>query len=289
MARPVNDADGESGTVGPERSREWFIAAHDAPSAPHPDTAPEPGSMPVGAAEGRGRHAAPARSRRRGRGRAILRWTTEVVAVVLVAVLGITLIRVFVAQPFYVPSAAMEPALSLDDRVLAASIATNIGGVQRGQVVTFTDPGGWLPPRPPDEGVGARIRSGLEFIGVLPADAGSDMILRVIGIGGDRVACCDEQGQIELNGVPLIEPYLAPGVPTDQVEFDVIVPEGGLFVMGDNRAQSLDSRAHLGSNSGSVPVDNVVGRVVFVLWPLGELGPVGVPSTFNQVPPAPTP
>jgi signal peptidase I len=286
MARPVNELPDDTGTVGPERSPEWFGSSDDAADAPAnavPNTDPA-----------RGRHAAPGRGGRSrltgaSRWRKGVRWTIEVVAVVLIAVLAITALRVFIAQPFYIPGAAMEPTLAPGDRVLSASIATQISGVQRGDVIAFTDPGGWLPSAPASTGFGAALTSGLEFIGLLPDESGNDMILRVIGTGGDRIVCCDAQGRIELNGAALIEPYLAPGVRTDQVLFDVSVPPDSVFVMGDNRAASVDSRNHLDVNNGAVPVSDVVGRVVFVLWPFSSLGPVSQSSAFAQVPPVPQP
>lgn len=198
------------------------------------------------------------------------------------------LVRAFLVQAFYVPSASMEDTLLPSDRILASKITTRLSGVDRGEVVVFRDPGGWLPPPPPPPGgVRGAIRSGLEFVGLLPSDTGNDLVKRVIAVGGDQVRCCDRQGRIVLNGVPLDEPYLKPGDPTDQVRFDVTVPADGLFVMGDNRADSRDSRYHLDDNDGAVPVSSVVGRVVLVVWPFDRFATVPIPSTFDAIP-APT-
>jgi signal peptidase I len=123
-----------------------------------------------------------------------------------------------------------------------------------------------------------------QSVGVIPPD-GTDFVKRVIGVGGDRVACCDEAGRVTVNGVPLDEAsYLFPGdSPSDQ-SFDVIVPAGMLWLMGDHRSNSADSRAHLGDpGGGMVPESRVVGRVMNVLWPLNRISSVPVPDSFASV------
>jgi signal peptidase I len=182
-------------------------------------------------------------------------------------------------QAFYVPSASMEDTLLISDRIVASKITTSMGGVSRGEVVVFKDPGDWLPePPPPPDGVRGAIRTGLTFVGLLPSDTGQDLVKRVIAVEGDRIACCDADGRIVLNGVPLVEDYIKG--PTNQVQFDVVVPPGGVFVMGDNRGDSRDSRYHLEANDGAVPVDDVVGRVVVVLWPLNRISTVPIPDIY---------
>jgi signal peptidase I len=218
------------------------------------------------------------------RGRA---WA-ESALILAVALAAAVLIRVFLVQAFYVPSSSMENTLQRGDRIIASKITTNLGGVSRGEVIVFRDPGGWLPePPPPPGGLTGVIRNVLTFIGLLPADTGRDLVKRIIGIGGDRIVCCDDAGHIVLNGTPLIEPYIKPGNGTAQVLFDVTVPQGTVFVMGDNRANSQDSRYHLNQDSGGVPVANVVGRVVLIAWPIGRFGTVPIPDTFAAVPPPP--
>jgi signal peptidase I len=115
----------------------------------------------------------------------------------------------------------------------------------------------------------------------LPSDTGNDLVKRVIALGGDRVACCDSSGRIVLNGVPLDEEYIIG--PTDQVRFDVEVPVGNMFVLGDNRGDSRDSRYHLNESDGSVPVDSIVGRVFLVVWPFDRASFVPIPSIFGAV------
>ena len=210
-------------------------------------------------------------------------------AIILVFALAVAvLVRLFLVQAFYVPSSSMENTLQRGDRIIASKVTTSLTGVSRGEVVVFRDPGTWLPdPPPPPGGVAGALRTVLTFIGLLPADSGKDLVKRVIGIGGDRIVCCDEVGRIVLNGKPLIEPYIKPGDGTDQVIFDVVVPAGGVFVMGDNRANSRDSRYHLDENDGAVPESNIVGRVVLIAWPLGRFGTVPIPDMFAEIPPPP--
>ncbi|MGB3675592.1 MAG: signal peptidase I [Candidatus Nanopelagicales bacterium] len=203
-----------------------------------------------------------------------LRFVREVAIVLVCALLLSVVVRTFFVQAFYVPSASMENTLLINDRILASKISTRISGVNRGEVVVFKDPGGWLPPSTSTAGPVAKA---MEFIGLLPSSAGDDLVKRVIGVGGDSVMCCDTQGQIVLNGVGLVEPYIKPGAGTEQVQFDIVVPADSVFVMGDNRGSSADSRYHLEQNDGAVPVENVVGRVVLKVWPFSQFGTVPIP------------
>jgi signal peptidase I len=150
--------------------------------------------------------------------------------------------------------------------------------------VVFQDPGGWL------EGSESTpssnwLTGALSFIGVLPQDNG-DLIKRVIGVGGDHVVCCNSQGQLTVNGVALNETYLypqnSPGSGPNGT-FDVTVPQGRLWVMGDHREVSLDSRSHQQLNGGTIPVSSVVGRADLIIWPPSHWGTLPVPSTFKQV------
>ncbi len=206
----------------------------------------------------------------------------ELLVIIVVALALSVLVRTFVAQAFYVPSSSMENTLQIQDRILVSKLSTQLGGVNRGEIVVFTDPGGWLPPAEQPSGVQGMIRNALMWIGLLPSDTGEDLVKRVIGIGGDHVVCCNVKGQIELNGVALVEPYVKPGSRTDQVKFDLVVPEGRVFVMGDNRADSSDSRFHLDVEQGTIPVQNVVGRVVAVIWPIANWSGEPIPATFDN-------
>ena len=200
----------------------------------------------------------------------------EILIVLITAIVLSVVVRTFFVQAFYVPSQSMENTLEPSDRILASKITTSLAGVKRGEIVVFRDPGGWLPPSVPVDSNPLRVA--LEFVGIVPTNKGEDLVKRVIGVSGDRVACCDPQGRIVLNGVPLDEPYIKPGVSTDQVPFDITVPADSVFVMGDNRSESADSRYHLGVNNGAVPVDNVVGRVFLNVWPLDRLAVFPIPA-----------
>jgi signal peptidase I len=205
----------------------------------------------------------------------------EVAIIVGSALVLSILVRTFLLQAFYVPSESMEDTLQISDRIIASKVNTKISGVQRGDVVVFKDPGGWLPDVTPSKGLGGLIREAFTFVGLLPSNSGQDLVKRVIGVAGDRVQCCNQKGQIVLNGVALDEDqYVKPGDLTNQVTFDVTVPAGSVFVMGDNRSNSRDSRYHLEDNSGGVPVDNVVGKVVVIVWPLANIKTIGTPSDF---------
>jgi signal peptidase I len=160
-----------------------------------------------------------------------------------------------------------------------------VSGLAPGESSTLTvsvqDSSAWLPaPDAAPGGVRGALRTALTFVGLLPSDSGRDLVKRVIGVGGDHVACCDAQGRIEVNGVGLDEPYIKGR--TDQVTFDVTVPDGMVFVMGDNRGDSRDSRFHLDVNSGGVPVDNVVGRAFVTVWPFNRFGTLPIPDTFGD-------
>lgn len=224
------------------------------------------------------------------------RFLREVAIVLVCALVLSVVVRTFFIQAFYVPSASMENTLLINDRILASKITTRISGVSRGDVVVFKDPGGWLPPTKTTVGPVAKV---MEFVGLLPSSSGDDLVKRAIGIAGDHVMCCDAKGQIVLNGVGLVEPYIKPGNGTDQVPFDIVVPANSIFVMGDNRGSSADSRYHLERNDGGVPVDNVVGKVFLKVWPFSQFGtgpipsiPFDNPALNNQTaatPAAPTP
>jgi signal peptidase I len=175
----------------------------------------------------------------------------------------------------------------VDDRILVQKLSYAFGGEpQRGDVVVFDDPGGWLGG---EEGSGPAnpVTKALEVFGLFPT--GGHLVKRVVGVGGDHVVCCDAEGSVTVNGEPLDEQgYLARGERPSRTEFDKTVPEGYLWVLGDNRSHSADSRAHLGEPGGGfVPAEDVVGKVFAVIWPLGNLDILHRPSTFGDIPDQP--
>jgi signal peptidase I len=209
----------------------------------------------------------------------------EVAIILVVALVVSAVVRAFFFQAFYIPSGSMENTLLVNDRVIVSKIGQQFGDPQRGDIVVFKDPGGWLPE---NEETGAPIaralHRSLEIVGLAPSAADKDVIKRVIGVGGDRVVCCDAQGRITVNGVPLDESsYLYPGNVPSTTSFDVTVPEGRLFVMGDHRSNSGDSRSHLSdAGQGTISEDDVIGRAVLLVWPFTRFTTLKVPETFSN-------
>ncbi|QIJ64963.1 signal peptidase I [Streptomyces sp. JB150] len=215
----------------------------------------------------------------------------EIPLLIGVAVLIALVLKTFLVQAFVIPSGSMEQTIQIGDRVLVDKLTPWFGArPERGDVVVFKDPGGWLNDEQPiqkkdDPVVVKQVKEGLTFIGLLPSDNEKDLIKRVIGVGGDRVTCCDAQGRVTVNGVPLDEgDYLFPGNAPSLTEFDVTVPEGRLWVMGDHRADSADSRSHQDTDyGGTVSEDQVVGRAVVIAWPFHHWTTLDEPETFASV------
>lgn len=210
------------------------------------------------------------------------------VVVVLVLALGLSaLMHTFVAQSNYVPSQSMMDTLQVNDKLLVSRITTRVTGVHRGEVVVFSDPGSvannsnWVESWPTPDGFAKTWRDLLVALHL--ADRKPQLVKRIVGLAGDRIVCCDDLGRISVNGVGLDEPYIR-GARSDQMAFDVTVPKDSVFVMGDNRGDSRDSRFHLDHNNGAVPVKDVIGRVVMRIWPLNRVARLTIPKNFDSVP-----
>ncbi|MEU0370664.1 signal peptidase I [Streptomyces sp. NPDC006283] len=200
-----------------------------------------------------------------------------------IALLLALLIKTFLVQAFSIPSDSMMNTLQRGDRVLVDKLTPWFGSEpERGEVVVFHDPGGWLEGEPTPEP--NFVQEFLSFIGLMPSAEEKDLIKRTIAVGGDTVEC-KKGGPVKVNGKALDEPYIYPGSSAcDDMPFGPFkVPDDKIWVMGDNRQNSQDSRYHMEDvNSGFVPVDKVVGRAVVVAWPLGRWSTLPVPVTFDQ-------
>ncbi|MFL1999376.1 signal peptidase I [Microbacterium sp. A1-JK] len=209
-------------------------------------------------------------------------WLTflrDVVVIVLIALLVSFLVKTFLVRSFYIPSASMNQTLIENDRILVDEITPRFGGYDRGDVVVFRDPGGWLEkaPQVPVSPFTESVEWVLSLVGLAAPDSDEHLIKRIIGVGGDHVVCCNALGQTTVNGQAIDETAylnLLPGkTAPDVMEYDVTVPDGSIWVMGDNRDNSQDSRFHQDQPGGGfVPVDNVVGRAFLITWPFDRFG-----------------
>ncbi|GAA1682114.1 signal peptidase I [Fodinicola feengrottensis] len=185
----------------------------------------------------------------------------ELPILVVIALVVALVVRQFAVQTFYIPSESMEDTLLVNDQVLVNKIVYDFRAPERGEIIVFQPPVGWNAP--PDEKI---------------------FIKRVIGTPGDHVVCCNAAGQVTVNGYGLTEPYVRPGDRPSDIRFDITVPAGRIFVMGDHRGNSGDSRIYLAMDSGTVPISNVQGEAFATYWPLNRWTGLGVPATFASVP-----
>jgi len=224
------------------------------------DTTHEPGRRP--------------RSDKKANG--VLTFLRDLVIIFLAALLVSFLVKTFLIRSFYIPSASMENTLQINDRVIVNELVPDAVGLKRGDVVVFKDPGGWLagsdvPSVAPTTQPAKAIDWLLTQVGLGTGDSDDHLIKRVIGLPGDKVSCCNDLGQMSVNGVPIKEPYLK--LPLGETrasgtDFSVTVPKGTIWVMGDNRFDSKDSRYNGDTPSkGFVPLSDVTGRAFVISWP----------------------
>ena len=242
-----------------------------------------------GGPDARGKHGRPGRhARRRTAGQGKKSWRRRLI-IVVTAIVVMLLIKAFVVQVYRIPSASMEDTLLTGDRVLVNKLVYHFRGIGRGDIVVFSGQGSWgSTSGGPDPGLPGnpvlRIADDvLSDVGLYSTQ--TYYIKRVIGLPGDHVACCTD-GRITVNGVPLNETsYLFPGAAPSAQPFSVTVPAGRLWVMGDNRAISDDSRGHMFGgfpDHGTVPENEVAGRAFLIIWPLPQFGDLPIPATFQQ-------
>ena len=276
-------ADAGSGTSGPaadgkaEGVAEAAEADARAADASPDGEAPSPGSASAGSRPG-GRRAARRRTRRK---RSFWR---EFPILVVIALLLAVVIKTYAVQAFFIPSGSMENTLEINDRVLVNKLVYDVRGIHRGDIVVFNGDGSWDPgPAPTDTNVAVKFADGFASMFGF-GHPGDILIKRVIGLPGDHVACCDARGRVTVNGVPLDErSYLYPGDVPSESRFSIVVPPGRLWVMGDHRQISDDSRDHQGSpGGGTVPENAVIGRAFVIIWPPSRWRFLPIPDTFEQ-------
>src|ERR1700761_4619776 len=247
-----------------------------------------PGGSAGGDAGGAGMNEAEARSATPGKkpqpkkGRSF--WK-ELPILIVVALFLTLVIKTYAIQAFYIPSGSMQNTLEIGDRVLVNKLSFEFGSIHRGDIVVFSGDGTWDPGySPPSTNFFSRFGQSVESMFGF-AKGQNDFIKRVIGLPGDKVACCDAQGRLTVNGVALNEKsYLYPGNPPSQQQFNVTVPANSLWVMGDHRDVSYDSRGHRYGfpGGGAIPESAVVGRAFVKIWPFSQVGILSIPSTFEQ-------
>jgi signal peptidase I len=210
----------------------------------------------------------------------------EVPIIIVSALIVSVIIKTFFLHFFFIPSGSMENTLQVGDRIAVNKFANFFSDINRGEVVVFRDPAKWLgDPAPSTASPAIRtIQSGLEAVGILPDPAKQYLIKRVVGVGGDTVMCCDAKGRLTVDGVSVNEPYIFSGNAPSDTKFTVTVPKGYIWVMGDHRGASADSRFHTDDiHKGMVPLSDVVGRAEFVVWPFSHVKFLSVGHDLSKV------
>jgi signal peptidase I len=210
-------------------------------------------------------------------------WWVELPILLVFALVLALLIKSFVVQAFFIPSSSMENTLEIGDKVLVNKLVYDFRSIHRGDVVVFNGDGSWDPVPSRPEPLLSRLWASVSgLFGTAPGV--HDYIKRVIGIPGDHVACCNRHGQVTVNGVPLSEKsYLYPGDAPSTQKFSITVPPGRLWVMGDHRSVSWDSRGHTSDpGNGTIPENHVVGRAFVIVAPISRWRILPIPATFQQ-------
>ena len=269
----TSDADSPATADGPAANAQAGAGSAAGPAAASPgDAGPQP------SADTAAPRAGPRRKRKQ---RSFWR---ELPILIAVALLLAVIIKTYAVQAFWIPSGSMENTLEINDRVLVNKIVYHIRDIHRGDIVVFNGDGSWDPGTVPVSGnIFQQFAGGFASMFGF-GHPGDILIKRVIGIPGDDVACCDAEGRVTVNGVPLNEQsYLYPGSAPSLTRFNIVVPKGRLWVMGDNRFYSDDSRDHQDDpGGGTIPESAVVGRAFVIIWPPSRWRILPIPATFEQ-------
>ena len=210
----------------------------------------------------------------------------EVPIIVVAALVVSIFVKTFLIHFFYIPSGSMENTLKVGDRIAVNKLANYFSDIKRGEVVVFKDPAKWLGQAPGETGskTVVAIKNALVTVGILPDPAKQYLIKRVIGVGGDTVICCDAKGHLTVDGISINEPYIFKGDKPSDSTFKVIVPKGFIWVMGDHRGASADSRFHTDDiHHGMVPLGDVVGRAFATIWPIKDTKFLSVGDELSKV------
>src|SRR5690349_7249416 len=275
---------------GPGGQAPDAAAAPEQPAHREPSAAPADGQEEAAPGPATSRSAAKASDKASGKaGSPVFTWLKEVATVVVIAVVLSFLIKTFLFRAFFIPSESMVNTLDIDDRIFVNLLVPEPFALSRGDVVVFRDTKGWLPPAPAKaQGPFTWVQDGLTFVGLLPDNSEQHLVKRVIGLPGDHVVCCDTGGKLTINGTAVDEAYINPAEVPQVRTFDVTVPDGKVWVMGDNRNHSADSRAHMESDGGFIDLSDLEGKAAVIAWPLNRITTLGnYPEVFGDVPAAP--
>ena len=264
---------------GPDAPAMRAAAQADDPAAPVESAADAPASPAAG------KHSAAPHTESSAPGPGFA-WLKEVATVIVIAVVLSFLIKTFLFRAFFIPSESMESTLDVDDRIFVNLLVPEPFALSRGDVVVFRDTKGWLPAAPEKtEGPFTWVQDGLTFVGLLPDNSEQHLVKRVIGLPGDHVVCCDAGGKLTINGTAIDEGYVNTAEVPQIRNFDVTVPEGKVWVMGDNRNHSADSRSHMEANGGFINMPDIEGKAAVIAWPLNRITVLdNYPDVFKNVP-----
>ncbi|WP_018759994.1 MULTISPECIES: signal peptidase I [Micrococcaceae] len=251
-------------------------------------TPAEPGDSPEAGTNSHRKGGSRSKPAGKATGNPLLGWLKEIATVVVIAVVLSFLIKTFLFRAFFIPSESMVNTLDVDDRIFVNLLVPEPFALSRGDVVVFRDTKGWLPPTAAKtQGPFTWVQDGLTFVGLLPDNTDQHLVKRVIGLPGDHVVCCDAGGKLTINGTAVDETYINPAEVPQVRNFDVTVPEGKVWVMGDNRNHSADSRSHMENDGGFIDLKDLEGKAAVIAWPLNRIKTLdNYPDVFRNVPAA---